>query len=161
MQSSSSSSRKQGPLWDDVRHLVAQGSATSESDRIRVWTCGVNALKKLSRINSDLIEAENRFSLPNIGDKGICRFRELSLCTPVAIGKFEKSGSAISFGELYQVEDISAQRGWIKISSPAGGSGWIESQAHFGLSRGEYKILSSFKRNHRASFVVNVLSVIS
>jgi hypothetical protein len=161
VQSSSSSSHKQGPLWDDVRHLVAQGSAASESDRMRVWTCGVNALKKLSRIHSDLIEAAERFCLPSIGDKGICRFRALSLCAPAEVGKFEKSSDSISFGELYQVEEISAQRGWIKISSLAGGSGWIESHAHFGLSRGEYKILSSFKRNHRASFVVNVLSVIS
>ena len=159
MQSSSSSSNKQSPLWDDVRHLVTQDSAASESGRMRTWTSGINALKKLSRIHSDLIEAAERFCLPSAGDKGICRFRSLRLGK--APGNFEKSGAAISFGELYQVEDISAQRGWLKITTTAGISGWIESNAHFGVSRGEYKILASFKRNHRASFVVNVLSVFS
>ena len=142
--------------WKQARTLLSPKSGNGQWKNIRSWTSRIQAAAKIKNLGEEVLGLTDVNARMSAGDCGICKFRSLRL--GVAPGEFSKKAEQVFFGDLYTIEEQSKAGGWIKIVTRSGQRGWIETHCHYGVSKGEFKVLSSFKRANTLNFLVNSIS---
>lgn len=137
--------------WSEAKQVIALAKGPTERD-IRWWATRVRTEQGLSRMYQEVKNEERALTLKiSLGGYGICRHRVAPLSTQ---SDFQNgSGEDLTFGDLYRVTSESPCRRMIHVESPNGRAGWLPKEKHFGITRGEFKILS----NSGKGFVLNYL----
>ncbi len=156
MDSNSSSEQPSKPSWKEVRNSLANADHFKQWTDVRAWVSRKKAASRIKSLGKEFSVVYEKSKMIQVGDHGICRFRSAPLA--IEADNFSQSDAEMFFGNLYVIEEISENQAWIKIATPAGVTGWLEARNHFYISRGEYKILSTFRRSEALNFLVNALS---
>lgn len=156
MNSNSSNDSTKNPSWKEVRAALVNADQFKQWTDVRAWVSRKKAASRIKTLGKEFSVLCEKSKSISAGDYGICRFRSAPLA--MEPDNFSQSESEMYFGNLYLVEEVSENGSWIKIATRAGVSGWLESRNHFYISRGEYKILSTFRRSESLNFLVNALS---
>ena len=152
-------------FWNRLRERIDNEQA--DAGRIRVWVQDTEVRllqqqrQQFNRLQSDspswliseICEPQARVFT---GGYGLTRYRLLELHN--APSEDSDLMGSLYFGDLYRIVEVSESLRWLKVESIANGhNGWMRREHHFGISNGEYKILSG-KKSLALGFLINALS---